>query len=114
MAKADYSGRTDQRKAALRRFADAKSLVSEGTPHRSEIKAVLEQAFRAEFPNDTVDISDGYQNNIHVLVVSRRFDAMAEKDKQDALWRIIDGTDLTDAEKVTISLVMPVSPAEVK
>ncbi len=82
--------------------------------NKSEIKAILEAAFRKVFPNDTVDISDGYQDNIHVLVVSRRFDAMTEKDKQDALWQIIDETDLTDAEKTSISLVMPVSPAEVK
>lgn len=84
------------------------------TRSRSDIKAVLESAFRMVFPSDTVDISDGYQHNIHVLVVSRRFDAMAEKDKQDALWQIIDGANLTEAEKATISLVMPVSPAEVK
>jgi len=32
MAKADYSGRTEQRKAALRRLADAKCLVNEGAP----------------------------------------------------------------------------------
>ena len=81
---------------------------------RIEIKAVLEKAFREEFPNDTVDLSDGYQNNIHVLVVSRRFDAMSEKAKQDVLWGVIDTTDLTDAEKTLISLVYPVSPAEVK
>ena len=81
---------------------------------KPKIKATLEQAFRNVFPNDTVDISDGYQNNIHVLIVSRRFDVMSEKNKQDALWPIIDGTDLTDAEKASISLVMPVSPAEVK
>ena len=82
--------------------------------NRTEIKTVLEDAFRKEFPNDTVDMSDGYQNNIHVLVVSRRFDAMSEKNKQDVLWGVIDATDLTDAEKVLISLVYPVSPAEVK
>ncbi len=35
---------------------------------REEIKTVLESAIRAEFPNDTVDISDGYKDNIHVLV----------------------------------------------
>lgn len=81
---------------------------------KPKIKATLEQAFRNVFPNDTVDISDGYQNNIHVLIVSRRFDVMSEKNKQDALWQIIDGTDLTDDEKASISLVMPVSPAEVK
>ena len=34
MTRADYSGRTDQRKAAIRRLADAKKLVSAGTPHR--------------------------------------------------------------------------------
>ena len=34
MARVDYSGRTDQRKAAIRRLADAKTLVSEGAPHR--------------------------------------------------------------------------------
>ena len=82
--------------------------------NRTEIKTVLEDAFRKEFPKDTVDLSDGYQNNIHVLVVSRRFDGMSEKDKQDVLWGVIDATDLTDAEKVLISLVHPVSPAEVK
>lgn len=82
--------------------------------NRTEIKTVLEDAFRKEFPKDTVDLSDGYQNNIHVLVVSRRFDGMSEKDKQDVLWGVIDATDLTDAEKVLMSLVHPVSPAEVK
>jgi len=82
--------------------------------NRTEIKTVLEDAFRKEFPKDTVDLSDGYQNNIHVLVVSRRFDGMSEKDKQDVLWGVIDATDLTAAEKVLISLVHPVSPAEVK
>jgi len=81
---------------------------------RAEIKTVLEKAFRKEFPRDTVDLSDGYQNNIHVLVVSRRFDDMSEEAKQDVLWGVIDATDLTDAEKVLISLVYPVSPAEVK
>jgi len=82
--------------------------------NRDEIKAVIENAFREEFPRDTVDLSDGYKNNIHVLVVSRSFDDMSEKDKQDILWGVIDATDLTDAEKALISLVYPVSPAEIK
>ena len=81
---------------------------------RNEIKAILEAAFRREFPKDTVDLSDGYQNNIHVLIVSRRFDGMSEKDKQDVLWRVINATELTIPEKALISLVYPVSPAEVK
>jgi hypothetical protein len=86
-----------------------------GKRDRAEIKRILENAFRREFPNDTVDISDGYQNNIHILVVSRRFDTISsEQEKQDLLWGIIDKTDLTGAEKLLISLVLPVSPALLK
>jgi hypothetical protein len=81
---------------------------------RDEVKRILTPAFREEFPDDTVDISDGYQDNIHVLVVSRKFDELTEAQKQDMLWGIIDRTDLTDAEKSLISLVMPVSPAEIR
>ena len=81
---------------------------------REQIKKVVRAAFRRRFPEDTVDISDGYQDNIHVLVVSREFDEMHERQKQDLMWRVIDGTDLSDDEKGLISLVYPVSPAEIK
>jgi hypothetical protein len=79
-----------------------------------EIKGVLAKAFRREFPQDTVDISDGYAENIHVLVVSRRFDGMSEQDKLDWLWGIIDSANLRAAEKALISVLLPVSPAEIK
>ena len=81
---------------------------------RNDIKAAVQQAFRESFPTDTVDVSDGYQDNIHVLVVSRRFDNMSKSEKQDFMWQVIDGTDLTDAERGLISLVMPLSPSEIK
>lgn len=81
---------------------------------RDEIKRILKEAFKKEFPDDTVDISDGYKDNIHVLVVSRRFDSMPESHKQDLLWSIIDSTPLTEAQKTLISLVYPVSIAEIK
>lgn len=85
-----------------------------GKRSRPKLKSALEQAFRKEFPHDTVDVSDGYQDNIHILVVSRRFDKMDEQQKQDLLWGVIDSTDLTEGERVLISLVMPLSPAEIK
>jgi hypothetical protein len=78
------------------------------------LKLKLKLALQKAFPNDTVDISDGYQDNIHVLVVSRRFDPLTEKQKQEMLWSLIDGTDLTKKEKQLISLVYPVSVAELK
>jgi hypothetical protein len=81
---------------------------------RATLKRTLEEAFRREFPRDTVDVSDGYKDNIHVLVVSHRFDSMTEKAKQEMLWEVIDNADLTKAEKQLISLVYPVSVAELK
>jgi len=88
--------------------------VGRGKRSREEIKRILEEAFRREFPHDTVDISDGYKENIHVVTVSRRFDDMSEADKQDLMWGIIDGTPLLDREKQMISLVYPVGVAEIK
>lgn len=81
---------------------------------RVEIKRILEEAFRREFPHDTVDISDGYKENIHVVIVSRRFDDMSEAEKQDLMWGIIDATSLSDRDKRMISLIYPVSVAEIK
>jgi len=81
---------------------------------REQVKRILHDAFRQRFPHDTVDISDGYEDNVHVLVVSREFDAMSEKEKQDVMWGVIDSTPLNDREKGLISLVFPVSPAEIK
>ena len=81
---------------------------------REEVKRVILDAFRHRFPHDTVDISDGYEENIHVLVVSREFDRMREKQKKDLMWTIINRTPLTEDEKALISLVYPVSPAEIK
>ncbi len=84
------------------------------TRPRRRIKEILLDGFRKRFPTDTVDVSDGYKDNIHVLVVSRAFDSLTEKQKQNELWKVIDGTDLTDGEKQLISLVYPVSVAELK
>jgi len=79
-----------------------------------EIKAVLESAIRAEFPNDTVDISDGYKDNIHVLVVSRLFDKMTDEEQRDMLWGLIDKAGLDESEKALISLALAISPSMIK
>ena len=81
---------------------------------REQIKEILRQAFRRRFPDDTVDVSDGFEENIHVLVVSRKFDMMNERTKQDLMWEIIDDTDLSDEEKGLISLAYPISVAQIK
>lgn len=81
---------------------------------REQVKSVLESAIRAEFPKDTVDVSDGYKDNIHVLVVSRRFDSMTDDEQRDLLWSLIDRAGLDEGEKALISLALAVSPAMIK
>lgn len=81
---------------------------------RSEIFEIIRSALRAEFPLDTVDVSDGYRDNIHVLVVSRKFDGMGEEEKQDLVWNLIDRSQLTENEKRQISLIITFSPAQLK
>ena len=81
---------------------------------REQIKKMLEAAIRVEFPTDTVDISDGYRNNIHVLVVSRRFDDMPESQQRDLLWGLIDSAGLDEDEKGLISLALTISPSMIK
>lgn len=95
-------------------MAKAQPNKSKRTRARSAVKQLLQEALRQRFPRDTVDISDGYQDHIHVVVVSREFDDMTEEEKQQLLWKIIDKTDLTASEKDLISLIYPVSPAEIK
>lgn len=83
-------------------------------PADPQLKSKIETILRARFPGETVDVSDGHGDNVHVIVVSRKFDGMREKEKQDLLWRAIDESDLSDAEKVRISLILPYSPGDLK
>lgn len=85
-------------------------------PASPVLKSKIERILRTQFPKqgETVDVSDGSGDNIHVIVVSRQFDSMREKSKQDLLWGTIDKGDLTDAEKVKISMILPYSPDDLK
>jgi hypothetical protein len=81
---------------------------------RAQVKLAIEQALRREFPTDTVDVSDGYKDNIHVLVVSRKFDSMQDRIADEYLWSLIDAAGLTKAERNLLSLVLAVSPSLLK
>jgi len=80
------------------------------------LKSKIEQVLRSRFPDsgEAVDVSDGVGDNVHVVVVSRQFDRLREKAKQDFLWGAIDAGELTDGEKVKISLILPYSPDDLK
>jgi acid stress-induced BolA-like protein IbaG/YrbA len=78
------------------------------------LKEKIAEILHQGFPGETVDVSDGYKENIHIVVVSQKFTGLSEKEKQDMLWSIIDKSDLSDSEKVKISLILPYSPKELK
>ncbi len=83
-------------------------------------KDKITRILKAKFPTDTVDISDGYANNIHIIVVSREFQEMNEAEKVDFIWDLLEDKDLPKADKLTrvekskISRVSPWSPSELK
>ena len=83
-------------------------------PADPQLKKKIENILGVQFPGETVDVSDGHGDNIHVIVVSRKFDGMREKEKQELLWGAIDKSNLSDAEKVKISLILPYSPGDLK
>ena len=83
-------------------------------PADAALKKKVEDILRPRFPGETVDVSDGHADNVHVIVVSRRFDGMREKEKQDLLWSTIEEGDLSADEKVKISLILPYSPGDLK
>jgi hypothetical protein len=79
---------------------------------RPVLKLALQMALRQGFQHDTVDISDGYDGNIHVIVVSRIFEKMGEKTRQAYLWKLMEHANLTEAERDLVTLVYAISPKE--
>jgi len=73
----------------------------------------IQELLKPEFPDSLVDVSpSGIRDNIHVKVVSRRFDGMRDHERQDFLWSLIDTSDLSQEQKLQISLILPLSPAD--
>jgi hypothetical protein len=79
-----------------------------------DLRTAVEAALRKAFPTDTVDISDGFNGNLHVLVVSRRFDTMNERSRIKFLEEVIVDAGLTKAQQAKISLLLALSPGEIK
>lgn len=67
------------------------------------------------FPDesDFVDVSEGDDGGIHIVVVSRKFDGKRPKDKRELIWNDLMAG-LTQAEWSQVSLAVARSPEEVK
>ena len=61
-------------------------------------------ALRREFPQDTIDTTEGYNGRVHVKVVSRRFNGKPEAEKQQILWDMLRQHLGPDSQAVSLAL----------
>jgi stress-induced morphogen len=81
-----------------------------------QLKRKIHDKLKAAYftdPDDMVDVSDGPDDNIHVVIVSRKFDGRRMKEKNDLIWSLlVDNLAKDEWEKVTLSI--GASPEEIK
>jgi hypothetical protein len=64
-------------------------------------------------PDDPVDVSDGPEYGIHLVIVSRKFDGHRMKEKNELIWSLLV-KNLTQEEWGKVSLSIGASPEEIK
>ena len=64
-------------------------------------------------PDDLVDVSDGPEDSIHLVIVSRKFDGKRWKEKSDLIWSQLF-EHLAKHEWGKVSLSIGASPEEIK
>lgn len=82
----------------------------------AQIKQKVRDALKGAYfkdPDDLVDVSDGPDDSIHVVIVSRKFDGRRMKEKNDLIWSVLV-QNLRPEEWGKVSLSVGTSPEEIK
>ena len=79
---------------------------------KRKIHDVLKRGFFRD-ADDLADVSDGDEDNIHVVIVSRKFDRRRTKEKEEVIWSELT-TSLAPEEWGKVSLSVGASPEEIK
>jgi stress-induced morphogen len=79
---------------------------------KRKIRKVLKENYFND-PQDFVDVSDGPEDSVHVVVVSRKFDGHRMKEKNDLIWSVLVKK-LGPEEWGKVSLSVGTSPEEIK
>jgi stress-induced morphogen len=79
---------------------------------KDKIRAVLKDAY-FHGPDDLVDVSDGPDDSIHIVIVSRQFNGRRMKEKNDLIWSVLVQK-LSPEEWGNVSLSVWTSPDEIK
>jgi stress-induced morphogen len=74
-------------------------------------KVLKDNYFKAS--QDLVDVSDGEEDDIHLVVVSRKFDGRRMKEKSDMIWSVLVEK-LSPEEWGKITLTVGTTPEEIK
>lgn len=79
---------------------------------KEKIRDALKGAY---FKNadELVDVSDGDDDGVHVVIVSRQFDGRRMKEKSDLIWSVLT-QQLKQDEWDKVSLAVGASPDELK
>lgn len=91
-------------------FEGGQAVADERTKQR--VAEALKTSYFKD-PSDLVDVSDGLDDNIHVVVVSRKFDGQRLREKNDLIWSILT-RELKPEEWGQVTLSVGVSPEEIK
>jgi acid stress-induced BolA-like protein IbaG/YrbA len=79
---------------------------------KKKIYGVLREGYFSD-PDDAVDVSDGPEDSIHLVIFSRKFTGRSMKEKHDVIWAELMQKLGTD-EWNKISLSIGASPEEMK
>ena len=79
---------------------------------KQKIRGVLKGGYFHD-ADDLVDISDGPDDSIHIVIVSRKFDGRRMKEKHDLIWSELSQK-LAPEEWGLVSLSIGISPEEIK
>jgi len=82
----------------------------------NKLKRKIRKALKDSYFNDSqdlVDVSDGPEDSVHLVVVSRKFDGRRLKEKNDLIWSVLVDK-LKPDEWGKVSLTVATSPEEIK
>lgn len=79
---------------------------------KQKVRDALKGAYFKD-PDDLVDVSDGPDDSIHVVIVSRKFDGRRMREKNDLIWSTLT-QNLRPEEWGKVSLSVGASPEEIK
>ena len=79
---------------------------------KKKVYDVLKQGYFSD-PDDAVDVSDGPEDSIHLVIFSRKFNQRSMKAKHDLIWSELM-QNLAEEEWNKISLSIGASPEEIK